>query len=92
MSAFLFPRVPLIMLVRKRKRAQTFAFTLFRISTQSLFPLPVLEKVSHLDSHGVVQAWALHLDSPSSQWFPVHTYQPCDPGQMVLPPAPRFPH
>lgn len=92
MSAFLFPRVPLIMLVRKRKRAQTFAFTLFRISTQSLFPLPVSEKVSQLDIHGVVQAWALHLDSPSVQWFPVHTYQPCDPGQMALPPVPWFPH
>lgn len=38
MSEFLFPRVPLIMLVRKRKRVQTFAFTLFCISTQSLFP------------------------------------------------------
>lgn len=92
MSEFLFPRVLLIMLVRKRKRAQTFAFTLFQISTRSLFPLPVSEKISHLENHGVVQAWTLHLESPSFQWLHVHTYQPCDPGQMALSPVPQFPY
>ena len=75
MSEFLFPRVLLIMLVRKRKRAQTFAFTLFQISTRSLFPLPVSEKISHLENHGWCRRgpsiWS-HLVSSGYMFTPIN--------------------
>lgn len=67
MSELLFPRVLLIMLVRKQKRVQPFAFILSFPSHPASLPLPVSKPALQLENHGVVQGYILHLESLSVQ-------------------------